>query len=386
MIGAAHLDRGHQPPDAELLDARLGEVQVLDAPADLLAGERLGAELALRDADRLRRDHRRDQPAVVVDGPDALRRDVALAGPVHLVEDLLDRGKVRPGGMEARGHVADRRLAGGDDVLLGPAPPHADDLRGREADTGRFLERGRVHHAPAAQDDPVRLVAPRDLQPRGLLIEPGMRDREVADLEAVHLRLLVEDRDRLLAVARLMVEVGDLLALQAPHAAFLHPDVLDLRRVLAPVVGHQGEDVGEDLAVGGVGAPVSHRDERDLVGGGPLDEPVGDAGGERMHDARAGRPLALEAFVALDPAVGVVRRLALFPCDLHAADPAVAHVEQLEVVLHAAPEPGAARGVGAGAVHERGDELLVLGLRGREGPEHQARGDHGEQRSCGSHR
>ena len=230
------------------------------------------------------------------------------------------------------------------------------------------------------------LYRPRDLEPRRLLIESGVRDRVMANLEAVYLGLLVQDRDRFLAVARLMIEIGNLLALQIAHAAFLHPDVLDLRRVLAPVIGHQREDVREDLAVGGVGATVPHRDERDLVGGGALDEPVRDAGRERMHDTRTGRAVTLEAFVAFDPAVGVVCRLALLPRKRHATEPAVADVEQLHVIFHAAPEPGATRGIGTGAIYERRDELLVLGLRGGERRNHQARGDQRKQWSCSFHR
>ena len=205
-----------------------------------------------------------------------------------------------------------------------------------------------------------------------------MRDRVVANLEAVHLGLLVEDRDRLLAVARLMVEVGDLLALQVLHAALLHAHELDLRRVLAPVVGHQREHVGEDLAVRGIGAPVAHRDDRNLVDGRALDEAVGDAGAQRVDHAAAGRALALQALVALDAAVGVVAELALFPGDRHAVDAAVG-VHEREVVEESACDSGAARGVRSHAVDRIRDELLVLGLNGRHGRSQHARGRQGEQ-------
>ena len=47
LIGA------HQAVEAELLEPLVVEVQVLEAPAHLLAGHRLVAELALRGADRL---------------------------------------------------------------------------------------------------------------------------------------------------------------------------------------------------------------------------------------------------------------------------------------------------------------------------------------------
>ena len=378
MVGAGDLQRRHQSFGAELLDALGGDVEVLDAPAHLLAGQRLAAELALGDADRLDRQDAGDETPVVVDRPHALRADGTLAHTVDLVEDLLDDREIRARGVEARGNVADRRLAGGNDVLFGAAPPHADDPIGREADAGRFLERGRVHHPPAAKDDPVGLVAARDLQPGRLLVEPRVRDRVVPDLEAVHLGLLVEDRDRLLAVARLMVEVGDLLALQVLHAPLLHAHELDLRGVLAPVVGHEREHVGEDLAVGRVGTPVAHRDDRNLVDGRALDEAVGDAGAQGVDHASAGRTLALQALVALDAAVGVVAELALFPGDRHAVDAAVG-VHERQVVEESAGDSGAARGIRSHAVDRVRDELLVLGLNGRHGRSQHARGRQGEQ-------
>ena len=175
-----------------------------------------------------------------------------------------------------------------------------------------------------------------------------------------------------------MVEVGDLLALQVLHAAFLHAHELDLRRVLAPVVGHQREHVGEDLAVRGIGAPVTHRDDRNLVDGGPLDEAVGDAGAQRVDHAAAGRALALQALVAFDAAVGVVPELALLPRDRHAVDAAVG-VHEREVVEESAGDSGTARGVRSHAVDRVRDELLVLGLNGRHGRSQHARGRQGEQ-------
>ena len=131
-----------------------------------------------------------------------------------------------------------------------------------------------------------------------------------------------------------MVDQGDLLALQVVHAAFLVADVLDQRRGLAPVGHRHGEHVGEDAAVAAVGAAVAHREHRDLVGGGPLDQRVGDAGAVRVDHRGAGRAALLQALVALDAAVVVVRGLALFPGQLDAVDAAVALVDQREVVVH----------------------------------------------------
>ena len=47
MVGARELERRDQAFEADLLDALVVEVEVLQAPAHLLAGHRLVAELAL---------------------------------------------------------------------------------------------------------------------------------------------------------------------------------------------------------------------------------------------------------------------------------------------------------------------------------------------------
>src|SRR4030095_5739155 len=53
MVQARHLERLHEACRAELLETRFGDGEVLEAPADLLAGQRLLAVLLLRLADRL---------------------------------------------------------------------------------------------------------------------------------------------------------------------------------------------------------------------------------------------------------------------------------------------------------------------------------------------
>src|SRR5439155_10240291 len=65
VVLAGDLDRMREALHAELLEPLLGQVEVLEAPAHLLAGERLVAELRHRGADRLGREHRVDDAAVV---------------------------------------------------------------------------------------------------------------------------------------------------------------------------------------------------------------------------------------------------------------------------------------------------------------------------------
>src|ERR1051325_11044934 len=67
VVGAAHLDRLENAIEAELLDACRGDVEVLEAPAHLLAGQRLVAVVRLGGADRLDAEHAVDQAAHVED-------------------------------------------------------------------------------------------------------------------------------------------------------------------------------------------------------------------------------------------------------------------------------------------------------------------------------
>src|SRR5687768_7087835 len=344
VVHAGNLERLHQPDRAELLQAFVVDIQVLDAPADLLAGHRLAlAEARLRGADGFRGNDAGDDAARVINGPYARGVfQIALALLVHVLEHVLHHREVGAGQVEGRGDIALRRIAGRDDVLLGSGPPYADDLGARKSDLGRRLQRGRVHYAPAAQDDPVGPDLAH-LQPLRLLLVSRVRHGDVRDLEAVLLGLRVEHRDGFFSVGRVVVNVHDLLALELVHPAFLLADELDLGGVLRPVGRDQREDVGEYAPVGGVGAAVAHGDDRDMVRGGLLDERVGDAGGQGMDDRCAGRSLVLGALVAFHAARVVVLGLALLPRELDAVDAAVALVQHGEVIDHAAAEPRAAR-------------------------------------------
>src|SRR6266852_8096420 len=57
VVLTGDLDRVREALHADLLEPLLGEVEVLEAPAHLLAGERLVAELRHRGAEGLGREH-----------------------------------------------------------------------------------------------------------------------------------------------------------------------------------------------------------------------------------------------------------------------------------------------------------------------------------------
>src|SRR5205807_3399651 len=67
VVGAGHLDRLQHTLESELLEAFRSQVEVFEAPPDLLASERLLAEPLLRGADGLDAEHGVDQSAHVED-------------------------------------------------------------------------------------------------------------------------------------------------------------------------------------------------------------------------------------------------------------------------------------------------------------------------------
>jgi hypothetical protein len=131
-------------------------------------------------------------------------------------------GKLVPDAENGGADVALRRVAGRDHVLLGARPPHADDLVAREAELRGRLDRRGIHDAEAPQD---HVVGPElaHLQPLRLLRVAGRRDRDLGELDALLGRERVQHRDRLLAVRRVVVQVGDLLALQLRRRRLLLP-------------------------------------------------------------------------------------------------------------------------------------------------------------------
>src|SRR5258705_5699765 len=85
VVLAGDLDRVREALHADLVEPLLGQVEVLEAPADLLARERLVAVLRHRRSDRLGRQHRVDEAAVVERSAEVF----LLCGALALVVDEL---------------------------------------------------------------------------------------------------------------------------------------------------------------------------------------------------------------------------------------------------------------------------------------------------------
>ena len=208
---------------------------------------------------------------------------------------------------------------------------------------------------------------------------PGAGTGSSSSSKPCILRALLHDRQQFLAERAVVVDDGDLLALELVPAAFLLGDVLQHGVAGHPVVADEREVPLEDAAVGGVAAAVARGDHRDLVGRDLVGQREGDAGGQRLEH-RGAAVLALQALVALDAAVGGVGGLALLDQRHHAVD-AAAGVDQLHVVVvPVGPRRGIGRD-GAGAARQHREELL-LGLGMGRGRGEQGAGTGGCQRGA----
>src|SRR6476660_7197295 len=130
VVETAGLDRWKESRRAQFLDAGLGEVQVLEPPAELIGRHDLAlAELRLGRADRLDDDHAVDDAAGVHDVAEARRVfEIAFAAAVNLGLDLLHHREIGARRGECGADIAFRSLARGYDIFLRPGPPDAKQL------------------------------------------------------------------------------------------------------------------------------------------------------------------------------------------------------------------------------------------------------------------
>ena len=187
-----------------------------------------------------------------------------------------------------------------------------------------------------------------------------MGHREGLEPEVVTLRENPQGLDGFAAVGAVVIDQRDGLAGQLFITAFLTRDIGDHGVGLGPIGGRQGEDVGEDSPVAGVGPAVAHGDDRNPVFGGALDQRIGDAGRQRAEGGGAGGAAVLELLVACHAAIGVVAGIAFLDDQRHAADPAIALVEHGEIIGEPVGERDAVRCVWSGAVDHGRNELEVL--------------------------
>src|SRR5262249_47047083 len=126
-----------------------------------------------------------------------------------------------------------------------------------------------------------------------------------------------------------------------------------------PVRQRRVEHPGGDVAVSGRREAVRHRQDGDLVNAGPWNELQGDARGIRVDDKPG---LSLQCLITFSSLLRVVARLALLDDNLGSANPAVALVEQGQIVVLPVGDRSARAGEGSGPVGEQRDEYGILGL------------------------
>src|SRR5262249_49381184 len=235
VVRAGHLDRLEDALEAELLDAIRAWIEVFQAPADLLAVQWLVAEPRLRGADRLDAEHAVDETAHVQDFAGLVElRCRALALVVDELLEVFVQLELAGGVLQRDRVVALGAVLGRAHVRLGAGPPHAIHLLARVADRNGLLDGRRVHYAPPPQHQMAGTVLTHR-QPGRLLLHAGMGDGQQQRLEAVHAGAFLQERDRLLAVGRVVVDERDLLALELVPAAFLLGNVLEDHVSGAPV-------------------------------------------------------------------------------------------------------------------------------------------------------
>src|SRR5439155_8652987 len=88
VVGAGNLDRLQHTLEAEFLETCFRQVEVLKTPTDLLARQRLLAELFLRRADRLHAEQGIHHAAVVENSADLAMLRRSFAPCIHVLLDV----------------------------------------------------------------------------------------------------------------------------------------------------------------------------------------------------------------------------------------------------------------------------------------------------------
>src|SRR5690554_165485 len=359
VIAATGLDRPHQLGEAQLFQTRISDVQVLEAPPNLLGRHVLAfAVLFLRGADGLYLQHGDHHSARVRNGADILAVGVgALPLVVHMLLQVFVHPAVVGAVVDGDAVIALGHFAQILDVVFRACPPDAVHLVAWIAYRLSLAYGRRRHDAGAPQQDEIRTFL-ADLQPGGFLLHSWRRYRIQLQFEAVGLGPRFKQGDRFLAVGRVVIDQGDLLAFQLVFPAYLLGNVLDHDVGCGPVGAQQREVPFEDRAVGRLRQAIAHGFNGHAVDNGLVCQRKRNTGGLRI-EARRATVLVFQALVALYATVGRIGGFAFFVNDLHAVDAAIALIDQLEVV-HLAIGPRYAQGrKRTGTVSQQWYELLV---------------------------
>ncbi|MNF91586.1 hypothetical protein D3C84_741920 [compost metagenome] len=180
-----------------------------------------------------------------------------------MLEAFVDL-EISASGVWRQRQITLRGGACGQHVFAGAGPDVADDVVHREAEACGGFNRDRRRHAPGAQEHPVR-VDLANLPPLRRLLVTRIGHRNLDVLEAVFLRQQFQRAEGFPAIRGVVIDRGNLLALEFVETALALSDVIDQARCLAVEGQHHREVVREHRAVGGFGTPVAEGNQRDLV-------------------------------------------------------------------------------------------------------------------------
>src|SRR5207249_4093583 len=155
VVLARDLDRMREALHPDLVEALLGEIEILEAPANLLAGRRLALGAPHRRTYGLRGEHRVHDAAVVERRAHLFLLARAFALVVAVLHDVGVHREVGARRVERRALVPLGAVTGGNHVGVARRPPVADEVIHLEADGRRFLHGDLIHDAPARHEDPV---------------------------------------------------------------------------------------------------------------------------------------------------------------------------------------------------------------------------------------
>src|SRR5690606_42153884 len=147
-----------------------------------------------------------------------------------------------------------------------------------------------------------------------------MRDRDQQKLEAVQLRALLQQRNRLLTIWAIVVDEGDLLALEVVHAAQLVGDVLDGNIRGGPIRAEGVEIPGEHRSIAAIGSAITSRQQRNFVAGRLFSQGERNARWKGRERSSARRTWIRQTLVALNALDRGVTRFAYLLYALHAFD------------------------------------------------------------------
>src|ERR1700761_2872518 len=133
---------------------------MFETPSHFVTRKRVVAEFLLGYADRFDVENSVNDPKIVIDAADTIFiLQVALAGTVNSLDDLLQYWVLRTRGLRRDGDVTLGGVTRGNDIFLRIRPNVPHKVIGGERDLLCCLDCDGIHHTPTAKHHILRLRA-----------------------------------------------------------------------------------------------------------------------------------------------------------------------------------------------------------------------------------